>query len=47
MESQSLSWEDPLEDEMTTHFSLLAGTLPGTEEPPRLQSLGSQRAGHD
>ena len=43
---QSLGWED-LEKEMTTHSSILAWTIPWTEEPGRLQSLGSQRVGHD
>ena len=44
---QSLGWEDPLEKEMATHSSTLALTIPGTEEPGRLQSMGSQRVGHD
>ena len=38
---QSLGWEDPLEKEMTTYSSIL-GQTPGTEEPGRLQSVGSQ-----
>ena len=43
----SPSPEDPLEKEMSTHSSTLAWKMPGTEEPCRLQSLGSQRVGHD
>jgi len=44
---QSLGWEDPLEKEMTTHFSTLAWKIPCTEELDRLQSMGLQRVGHD
>ena len=44
---QSLGWEDPLEKEMATHSSTLAWQIPWTEKPGRLQSLGSQRVGHD
>ena len=44
---QSLGWEDPLEKGMGTHSSILAWRLPWTEEPGGLQSVGSQRAGHD
>ena len=44
---QSLGGEDPLEKEMATHFSILAWRIPWTEEPGRLQSMGSQRVGHD
>ena len=44
---QSLSREDPLEKEMATHSSTLAWKIPWTEEPGRLQSMGSQRVGHD
>ena len=44
---QSLGWEDPLEKEMATHSSTLAWKIPWMEEPGRLQSMGSQRAGHD
>ena len=40
-------WEDPLEKEMTTHSSILAWRIPWTEEPGWLQSMGSQRVGHD
>ena len=39
--------EDPLEKEMATHSSTLAWKIPWTEEPVRLQSMGSQRVGHD
>ena len=44
---QSLGWEDPLEKEMATHSSTLAWKIPWTEEHGRLQSIGSQRVGHD
>ena len=44
---QSLGWEDPLEKEMATHTSTLAWKIPWTEEPGRLQSMGSQRVRHD
>ena len=44
---QSLGWEDPLEKEMATHSSTLAWKIPWTEEPGRLQSMGSQSVGHD
>ena len=44
---QSLGWEDPLQKEMVTHSSILAWKIPWTEEPGRLQSMGSQRVGHD
>ena len=43
----SLSREDPLEKEMATHSSILARKIPWMEEPVRLQSIGSQRVGHD
>ena len=43
----SLGWEDLLEKEMATHSSIPAWRIPGTEEPGRLQSMGSQRGGHD
>ena len=42
---QSLGWEDLLEKEMTTHFSILAWKIPWKEEPGRLQSIGLQRVG--
>ena len=44
---QSLGWEDPLEKGMVTHSSILAWEIPWTEEPGRLQSMGSQRVRHD
>ena len=44
---RSLSWEDSLEKEMATHSSILAWRIPQTEEPVGLQSMGSQRVGHD
>ena len=44
---RSLGWEDPQEKEMATHSSTLAWKIPRTEEPGRLQSIGSQRVGHD
>ena len=47
MEVQSLGWEDPLEEGMATHSSILAWRIPWTEEPDGLQSTGSQRVGHD
>ena len=40
----SLGWEDPLEEEMATHSSILAWRIPWTEEPGGLQSMGLQRA---
>ena len=43
----SLDWEDPLEKKMATHSSILAWRIPWTEEPDGLQSMGSQRVGHD
>ena len=44
---RSLGQEDPLEKEMATHSSTLAWKIPWMEEPGRLQSMGSQRVGHD
>ena len=44
---RSLVQEDPLEEETAAHSSVLAGIIPWTEEPDGLQSMGSQRAGHD
>ena len=44
---RSLGWEDPLEEEMATHSSILAWRIPWTEEPGGLQSTGLQRVGHD
>ena len=43
----SLGWEDPLEEGMATHSSVLAWRIPWTEEPSGLQSMGSQRVGHN
>ena len=42
-----MGWKDPLEKDMATHFSILAWEIPPTEEPGGLQSIGSQRVGHD
>ena len=42
-----LGQEDPLEKEMAAHSSIHAWKIPWTEEPGRLQSMGSQRVGHD
>ena len=44
---RSLGWEDPMKKEMATHSSLLAWEIPWTEKPGRLQSIGSQRVGHN
>ena len=44
---QSLGWEDPLEEGMATHSSILAWRIPWTEEPGGLQSIGTQRVGQD
>ena len=44
---QSLGGEDPLEKGMATHSSILAGKIAWTEESNELQSMGSQRAGHN
>ena len=44
---RSLGREDPLEKEMAIHSSTLAWKIPWTEEPDRLQSMGSLRVGHD
>ena len=43
----SLGWEDPLEEGTATHCSILARRIPWTEEPGRLQSMGSHRVRHD
>ena len=43
----SLDWEDPLEKGMAIHSSILAWTIPWTEEPGGPQSMGSQRVRHD
>ena len=45
--ARSLGQEDPLEKEMATHSSILAWKIPWTEEPGRLQTIESQRVGHD
>ena len=45
--SQSLSREDPPEKEMSIHSNILAWKIPWTEEPFELQSMGSQRVGHE
>ena len=44
---QSLGWEEPLKEEMTTHSSILAWKIPWMEKPGRLQSQGSQKVGHN
>ena len=46
MRVQSLGWEDPLEESMATHSSILAWRIPRTEEPGGLQSIGLQRVQH-
>ena len=47
MRVRFLGWEDPLEEVMATHSSILAWRIPWTEEPGRLQFMGLQRDGHD
>ena len=47
LQVQSLGQEDPLEQEMATHSSIVAWKVSWTEEPSGLQSMGLQRAGHD
>ena len=44
---RSLGWEDPLEEDMVTHSSILAWSIPWTEEPGGLPSMGSHRVGHN
>ena len=44
MQVQSLGQKDPLEEEMATHSSILAWKVPQTEEPGRLQYMGSQKS---
>jgi len=44
---RALGWEDPLEKEMAIHSSTIAWKISWTEEPGRLQSMGSQRVRHD
>ena len=46
MQVQSLGWEDPLEEEIATHLSILAWRIPWTEEPGELQSMGWKRVRH-
>ena len=43
----SLGQEDPLEEDMAIYSSILAWGIPWTEEPGKLQSMGSQKIGHD
>ena len=45
--SSILGWEDPLEEGLATHSSILAWRIPWTEEPGGLQSMGSQRVGYN
>ena len=47
MRVQSLGWENPLEEGMATHYSILAWRISWTQEPGGLQSLGVQRVRHD
>ena len=47
MQVRSQGWEDPLEEGTTTHSSILAWRNPWTKEPGGLQTMGSQRVGHD
>ena len=47
MHVQALGRKDPLEEEMATRSSILAWRIPWTEEPGGLQSMGSQKVGHD
>ena len=44
---RSLGWEDPLEEGMATYTSILAWRIPWTREPGKLQSMWSQRVGHN
>ena len=44
---RSLGWDDPLEKGVATHSSIIAWEIPWTEEPGGLQSMESQRVGHD
>ena len=44
---QALGREDPLEKELATHSSILAWSIPWTDEPGRLQYMGLQQVGHD
>ena len=47
MQVHPLGQEDPLEESMATHLNVLAWTIPWTEEPGGLQSIGSQNIEHD
>ena len=47
MQVRSLGWEDPLEKEKVTHSSIVARTIPWTQEPSGLQSMGLKRVGND
>ena len=47
MQVRSLGWEDTLEKRMAIHSSILAWEIPWTEEPGRLQLMGSERVRHD
>ena len=47
MQVPSLGWEDSLEEGMATHSSTLVWRIPQAEEPGGLQSMGSQKVGHD
>ena len=47
MQVRFLGWEDPLEEGIATHSRILAWRIPWTEEPEGLQSMESQRVGHD
>ena len=44
--NRGFDWEDPLEEEMATHSSILAWRIPQTEKPGKLQPIGPQRVGH-
>ena len=44
LQDRFLGWKDPLEKEMATHSNILAWEIPWTEEPDRLQSMGSQKS---
>ena len=47
MQVQSLGWEDPLKEGIATHSNILAWRIPRAEKPGGLQSMGSQRVGHN
>ena len=47
MQARFLDWEEPLEEDMGTHSSILAWGIPWTEEPGGLQSMGLQRIKHN